>query len=85
MDSGVEPAHPNKMMIHGYRDFVDNSEEWKDNSGHGSTGVDLVCKVVKMPEIYVARVFETSSGSVDVQDRITEVSSLHQHSHRDKN
>jgi hypothetical protein len=76
IDSGIDPQHPHMGQVKGYRDFVTGQDDIKlDQTGHGSTGVDLICKVLgdHNPEIYVARVFEESRGTVVEADRIAEV------------
>lgn len=76
IDSGIEPGYPYESYIEEYRDFVTNDHDRRvDNTKHGSTGVNLVCKVLSDhdPKIYVARVFEKSTGDELVQDRIAKV------------
>ncbi|KAL4766789.1 ankyrin repeat-containing domain protein [Aspergillus nidulans var. acristatus] len=73
IDSGILPDHPNMGQVKDYRDFVDGQDAIKcDNTGHGSTGVDLICRVLSdhNPEIYVARVFERSQGTEVEANRI---------------
>lgn len=75
IDSGITKNHPQMHQVKGYKDFVlGNDEEKADKTNHGSTGVDLICKVLEQGcDIFVARVFDTNAGSVEVQDRIAEV------------
>lgn len=76
IDSGVDPQHPHIGQIYGYKDFVTETEIKQDVTGHGSTGVDLICKVIEDPEIYVARVFERATGSLQEQEYTAKVSQL---------
>lgn len=59
--------------VHGYRDFVHDSEKKQDLIDYGSTGVHLICKVIEDPEIYVPRVFERAEGSIQEQNLTAKV------------
>lgn len=75
IDSGICKDHPQMHQVKGYKDFVTgNDAEKEDKTNHGSIGVHLICRVLEeCCDIYVARVFDTSAGSVAVQDRIAKV------------
>lgn len=60
--------------IYGYRDFIHDSDVKQDMTGHGSTGVDLICRTIEDPEIYIARVFEERTGGKQEQEYTTKVS-----------
>jgi subtilisin family serine protease len=76
LDSGIDPAHPNYENIRGYKDFVSQTDEHIDKTGHGTNGVVVTFAVVPEAHVYVARVFEkeptdSTTPSVVAQVRST--------------
>ncbi|KAJ4113967.1 hypothetical protein NW760_000858 [Fusarium oxysporum] len=69
IDTGINGNDSYAKHIRGYRDFVTNKDELKqDNTGHGTNSVKLIFKVYAEAEVYVARVFESDEANDDTQD-----------------
>ncbi|RSL85898.1 hypothetical protein CDV31_016489 [Fusarium ambrosium] len=69
IDTGINGSDVYAKHIRGYRDFVTNKDDIKqDNTGHGTNSVKLVYKVCADAEVYVARVFEYDEADDDTQD-----------------
>ncbi|KAL2692043.1 hypothetical protein Neosp_002446 [[Neocosmospora] mangrovei] len=69
IDTGINGSDIYAKHIRGYRDFVANKDDIKqDNTGHGTNSVKLVYKVCADAEVYVARVFEYDEADDDTQD-----------------
>lgn len=75
IDTGINGSDVYAKHIRGYRDFVTNKDDIKqDNTGHGTNSVKLVYKVCADAEVYVARVFEYDEADDDTQDLMLKVS-----------
>ncbi|KAH7275683.1 hypothetical protein B0J15DRAFT_475620 [Fusarium solani] len=69
IDTGINGSDVYAKHIRGYRDFVTNKDDIKqDNTGHGTNSVKLVYKVCADAEVYVARVFKYDEADDDTQD-----------------
>ncbi|KAI9901841.1 hypothetical protein N3K66_003658 [Trichothecium roseum] len=69
IDTGINSSDPYARHIQGYRDFVTNNDDLKqDNTGHGTNSVKLIYKVYAEAEVYVARVFEYDEADDCTQD-----------------
>ncbi|KAF4447233.1 hypothetical protein F53441_9220 [Fusarium austroafricanum] len=73
IDTGIDGNDSYAKHIRGYRDFVTNRDDMKqDNTGHGTNSVKLIFKVYAEAEVYVARVFESDEANDDTQDLMLE-------------
>ncbi|KAM0550339.1 hypothetical protein ACHAPJ_009010 [Fusarium lateritium] len=73
IDTGIDGNDSYAKHIRGYRDFVTNRDDIKqDNTGHGTNSVKLIFKVYGEAEVYVARVFESDEANDDTQDLMLE-------------
>ncbi|RBA17973.1 extracellular alkaline serine protease [Fusarium proliferatum] len=73
IDTGIDENDSYARHIRGYRDFVTNRDDVKqDNTGHGTNSVKLIFKVYAEAEVYVARVFEFDEANDDTQDLMLE-------------
>ncbi|KAH8878799.1 hypothetical protein GQ53DRAFT_775459 [Thozetella sp. PMI_491] len=62
LDTGVAPDDTAADYISGYRDFVDEDDTVKrDNTGHGTTSVNLVLDMCESADVYAVRIFETDT------------------------
>lgn len=74
IDTGINSSDPYARHIQGYRDFVTNNDDLKqDNTGHGTNSVKLIYKVYAEAEVYVARVFEYDEADDCTQDLMLKV------------
>ncbi|KAK8103237.1 hypothetical protein PG984_016383 [Apiospora sp. TS-2023a] len=68
LDTGVDPNDVVSVYINGYKDFVSGNDNIKcDNTGHGTTSVNIIYDMCASAEVYVLRIFET-----DVADESTQ-------------
>lgn len=77
IDTGIKPDdnYAQDMAGNMYRDFVDKTNTAKqDNVGHGTDTVNLIFRVLKDPEIYVARVFEQTRPNEKTPELVAEAS-----------
>ncbi|KAH7460575.1 hypothetical protein FOMA001_g19520 [Fusarium oxysporum f. sp. matthiolae] len=85
IDTGINGNDSYANHIRGYRDFVTNRDDLKqDNTGHGTNSVKLIFKVYAEAEVYVARVFESDEANDDTQDLMLEVSNRGQEIREDR-
>ncbi|KAM3079612.1 hypothetical protein ACMFMG_006026 [Clarireedia jacksonii] len=60
LDTGIDPNDAAADYISGYRDFVSGKDSVKcDNTGHGTTSVNLVFKICEPADVYAVRIFES--------------------------
>jgi subtilisin family serine protease len=58
LDSGIDANHPIDRYIRGYMDFMSETDDHLDRTGHGTNGVLVTLAVVPDAHVYVGRVFE---------------------------
>ncbi|KAK2018695.1 extracellular alkaline serine protease [Colletotrichum eremochloae] len=70
LDTGIEPDAARTFEIQDrYQDFTDHSHvTMRDDTGHGTSIVELICKVCEPAEIYVARVWESDRATSKTVD-----------------
>ncbi|GJD04006.1 extracellular alkaline serine protease [Colletotrichum higginsianum] len=71
LDTGITPKAAEGFDIQDrmYRDFTDCPDEnMRDDTGHGTSVVDLVYKMCEPAEVYVARVMEKSHATTNSVD-----------------
>jgi hypothetical protein len=82
LDTGVDVTHPDiaKIKEDGriiYHDFIDCSDDAKDDDGHGTHYTSVLAKLAPNAEIYVGRVFQSSRAvedSIDVVNKVVNMS-----------
>ncbi|EHK17752.1 uncharacterized protein TRIVIDRAFT_66654 [Trichoderma virens Gv29-8] len=68
LDTGVDPTDAAAAYIAGYRDFVSGDDSIKcDNTGHGTTLVNLIFDMCDMASVHVARIFDTDEANDNTQ------------------
>ncbi|KXH42602.1 extracellular alkaline serine protease [Colletotrichum simmondsii] len=75
LDTGIDPQDISAADIksHMYKDFVEpEASTRRDNTGHGTSIIDLIYRVYADAEIYVARVFESEKATEDTPKHINE-------------
>jgi hypothetical protein len=74
LDTGIRESSPYWGKIKGYEDFVTKGNKLgTDKTGHGTTGVHLIFKVLPEADIYVARVFDHEQADDDTPSLMAEV------------
>ena len=77
LDSGVDPSHPqfSKYIFgdHNYRDWTGSSVMF-DRVGHGTHAAALVLRVAPKAELYIGKVFNSSSGDTQTPHHVAKVS-----------
>lgn len=73
LDTGIRGDNWYSRCIYGYKDFVDGKEEKIDLTGHGTTSVHLILKLINNVQIYVARVFEGRSAVPETVSAVAKV------------
>ncbi|KAK8023582.1 hypothetical protein PG993_011648 [Apiospora rasikravindrae] len=69
LDTGVDPHDAASVYIDGYRDFVSGDDSIKrDNTGHGTTSVNLIFDMCESASVHVARIFEQDEASDNTQE-----------------
>lgn len=72
LDTGIAKDHRlvlKKKII--YRDFVDNQDdEPQDNTGHGTSSVELVLKSCVGAELYVGRIFANNTSDAETGPKL---------------
>ncbi|KAK8068573.1 hypothetical protein PG996_007685 [Apiospora saccharicola] len=69
LDTGVDPNDVVSVYINGYKDFVSGNDNRKcDNTGHGTTSVNLIYDMCASAEVYVLRIFETDVANDNTQE-----------------
>jgi hypothetical protein len=77
LDTGIDPDSAVATYIRGYRDFVSENDSVRcDESGHGTTTVELVFQICDRADVYAVRIFKTDEGNDKTQELATKVSSL---------
>jgi len=63
LDTGIDCTHPYWNGIKNYMNFVlDGNQRGIDETGHGTTGVHLILKILPEADIFVARVFKEENA-----------------------
>lgn len=76
LDTGVDPCDAASVYIDGYRDFVSGNDSVKcDNTGHGTTSVNLIFDMFDSASVHVVRIFETDVANENTHDIAIQVSS----------
>ncbi|KAL7912198.1 hypothetical protein GGI35DRAFT_309378 [Trichoderma velutinum] len=74
IDTGVKPNDAAVAYIAGYRDLVGRDDSIKcDNTGHGTTLINLIYDMCENALVYVVRIFETNEANDDTQALAIEV------------
>lgn len=77
LDTGVDPRDAAAVYISGYKDFVSGNDNVKrDNTGHGTTLVNLVFDICEPADVYAVRIFETDKENQETQKLAIKVRSL---------
>jgi subtilisin family serine protease len=58
LDSGIDAKHPISLSVRGYMDFMSETDNHLDMTGHGTNGVLATIAVAPDANVFVARVFE---------------------------
>lgn len=68
LDTGVDPNDAAAAYIAGYRDLVSGDDSVKcDNTGHGTTLVNLIFTMCEKASVYVVRIFDTDEANDETQ------------------
>lgn len=79
IDTGVDANDAAALYVSGYHDFVDEDHNFKrDNTGHGTTSVNLIFEMCETAEVYALRVFETDEADDRTRGLAIKVSELSQ-------
>ncbi|KAK6821142.1 subtilisin-like protein [Apiospora arundinis] len=69
LDTGVDPCDAASVYIDGYRDFVSGNDSVKcDNTGHGTTSVNLIFDMFDSASVHVIRIFEMDVANENTHD-----------------
>ncbi|KAK8023290.1 hypothetical protein PG991_006529 [Apiospora marii] len=69
LDTGIDPCDSSSVYVDGYRDFVSGNDSVKcDQTGHGTTSVNLIFDMCESAEVHVLRIFETDSANDNTQE-----------------
>ena len=75
LDTGVSPLDAAAAYISGYKDFVHGDDSVKcDNTGHGTTSVNLIFDMCESAEVYAVRIFETDEANDNTRELAIQVS-----------
>lgn len=62
LDTGVSDSHGDSVKD--YKDFVNpENDDWQDTTGHGTNAIRLIQKIYNIAQIYVGRVFQSSTAT----------------------
>ncbi|UKZ80413.1 hypothetical protein TrVFT333_008172 [Trichoderma virens FT-333] len=73
LDTGVDPSNAAARYIKGYKDYVSNNDSIMcDNTGHGTTSVNLVFSICESADIYAVRIFEHDKANENTRELAAE-------------
>ncbi|KAK8074298.1 hypothetical protein PG994_005197 [Apiospora phragmitis] len=74
LDTGVDPDDAASVYVDGYRDFVSGNDSIKcDNTGHGTTSVNLIFHMCESASVHVIRIFESDEANENTQELAVQV------------
>ncbi|KAL7964856.1 hypothetical protein HDV63DRAFT_388954 [Trichoderma sp. SZMC 28014] len=76
LDTGLHPEDATASFISAYRDFIKNDDVPRDNTGHGTTIVNLIFDMCESASVFVARIFDTDQATDETQGLATKVRSF---------
>lgn len=77
IDTGVDANDAAAAIVSGYHDFVGQEHGVKrDNTGHGTTSVNLISGMCEEAEIYALRVFEMDEANDKTRQLAIKVSEV---------
>lgn len=74
LDTGIDESHTYRKYIKGYHDFVSGRhQQASDETGHGTSAVHIIFRLIPEVDIFIGRVFETDEANDTTRDLMAEV------------
>lgn len=74
LDTGVDPNNAVSAHLTGYKDFVCDDDVRRDDTGHGTTCLQLICEMCQPAQVFALRVFKTNEADEATRELAIQVS-----------